>query len=172
MPTANSKAVRLARRLKSRAAGALLIALLFAPPVPASTDDEVAQLLAQDEAPFGVVFEIVEGDEAALQELLPRVRDAIERIRERFPETGFAIVSHGREEFALQAQNRSEFPIVHQQVQALVSEEVPVHVCGTHASWYGVTPEDFPDYVDVAPTGPGQVRLYQDLGYTLIVVDD
>ena len=24
--------------------------------------------------------------------------------------------------------------------------------------------------VDVAPTGPGQVRLYQDLGYTLVIV--
>ena len=58
-----------------------------------------------------------------------------------------------------------------QQVQALVAADVPVHVCETHAGWYGVTAEDFPDYVNVAPTGPGQVRLYEELGYDLIVVD-
>jgi hypothetical protein len=45
-----------------------------------------------------------------------------------------------------------------------------VHVCETHAGWYGVTAEDFPDYVDVAPTGPGQINLYQELGYDLIVI--
>ena len=171
MPTASYSSLRLPRWLRLARAGVLLMALVLAAPVRASTDDAIAPLLAQDEAPFGVVFEIVEGDEAALQQLLPRVRDAIERIRARFPDTGFAIVSHGREEFALQTDNRTEFPVVHRQVQALVSEDVPVHGCATHAGWYGVSPEDCPDYVDVAPTGPGQVRLYQDLGYTLIVVE-
>lgn len=170
MPTASFSLFQLPRWLRSPRTGALLMTLVLVAPVWASTDDEVARLLAQDEAPFGVVFEIVEGDEAALQQLLPGVRDAIERIRTRFPDTGFAIVSHGREEFALQTENRAEYPVIHEQVQALVSEDVPVHVCATHASWYGITPEDFPDYVDVAPTGPGQVRLYQDLGYELIVV--
>jgi hypothetical protein len=46
-----------------------------------------------------------------------------------------------------------------------------VHVCETHAGWYGVTAEDFPDYVNVAPTGPGQISLYLELGYELIVID-
>ena len=46
-----------------------------------------------------------------------------------------------------------------------------MHVCETHASWYRVTAEDFPDYVDVAPTGPGQVRLYEEMDYELIVVE-
>ena len=48
---------------------------------------------------------------------------------------------------------------------------VLLHVCETHAGWYGVSAEDFPDYVDVAPTGPGQVSLYQELGYDLIVIE-
>jgi intracellular sulfur oxidation DsrE/DsrF family protein len=71
----------------------------------------------------------------------------------------------------LQTRYQVENMEIHQQVQALVAEDVPVHVCETHAGWYGVTAEDFPDYVDVAPTGPGQVSLYQELGYDLIVID-
>lgn len=89
----------------------------------------------------------------------------------RFPQTEFAIVSHGREEFALQSKYRTENAEIHQQVQSLVSDDVPVHVCETHAGWYGVSAEDFPEYVNVAPTGPGQVRLYQELGYELIIVE-
>ena len=149
----------------------MLLAALLMNPARLLASEAVDDLLARTEAPEGVVFEIVEGDEDALEELLPRVKRAIERIRERFPQTEFAVVSHGREEFALQKQYQAEYAEVHQQVQSLVDDDVPVHVCETHAVWYGVTAEDFPDYVNVAPTGPGQVRLYEELGYELIVVD-
>ena len=151
----------------------LITALAFSYCLPgillAANDVDV--LLARTESPPGVVFEIVEADEDALEVLLPRVRGDIKRIRARFPETEFAVVSHGREEFALQTQYQGEHAEIHQQVQALVAADVPVHVCETHAGWYGVTAEDFPDYVNVAPTGPGQVRLYQELGYELIVIE-
>ena len=133
--------------------------------------ETVETLLARAEAPFGVVFEIVEGDEDALERILPEARRAIERLRARCPETGFAVVSHGREEFALQTQYRDEYDEVHRAVQSLVAEDVPVHVCETHAGWYGVSAADFPDYVDVAPTGPGQIRVYRDMGYELVVLD-
>ena len=33
---------------------------------------------------------------------------------------------------------------------------------------YNLGAEHFPDYVDVAPTGPGQIRAYEELGYLLI----
>ena len=150
---------------------ALLMALLLALPTGAWAAESVESLLARQQAPHGVVFEIVEADEDALERILPEVRRAIEQIRARFPATEFAIVSHGREEFALQTKSRDEYEAVHRSVQALVADEVPVHVCETHAGWYGVTAEDFPDYVDVAPTGPGQVRAYLELGYELIVMD-
>ena len=166
--TAGSKRLAAVSRRAFPAAGVMLALLLQAGATHASTD--VDSLLASAEAPFGVVFEIVEGDENALQSLLPKVRDSIVRIRARFPETEFAVVSHGREEFALQTGRRDEYAEVHGQVQSLVADQVPVHVCETHAGWYGVTAEDFPEYVDVAPTGPGQIRLYQELGYELIVV--
>ena len=62
-------------------------------------------------------------------------------------------------------------PDTHQLVQSLVNNDtVDFHVCGTHASWFDVMPEDFPDYVDVAPAAPAQIRHYEDLGYELIVL--
>jgi intracellular sulfur oxidation DsrE/DsrF family protein len=149
---------------------AVLAALLSSQGAVLANED-VDALLARSESPHGVVFEIVEADEDALEDLLPLVRNAIEKIRARFPGTEFAVVSHGREEFALQTRYQDEQAEVHQQVQALVAADVPVHVCETHAGWYGVTAEDFPDYVNVAPTGPGQVQLYEELGYELIVVE-
>ncbi len=149
----------------------MVLAALLAIPVLAEANDDLERLLAQTDAPDGVVFEIVESDEDALQQRLPQVRTAIERIRARFPQTEFAVVSHGREEFALQSKYQSENAQIHQQVQSLVSEDVPVHVCETHAGWYGVSAEDFPEYVNVAPTGPGQISLYEELGYELIVVE-
>ncbi len=65
---------------------------------------------------------------------------------------------------------QDEYAQIHQQVQLLVAEDVPVHVCATHASWYAVSAEDFPEYVNVAPTGPGQIELYLELDYELIVI--
>jgi intracellular sulfur oxidation DsrE/DsrF family protein len=154
-----------------RRAGTALLLILLAGLQSAFASDEIEALLSRDEAPYGIVFEIVEGDEAALTELLPRVRSAIQKIRARFPQTEFAVVSHGREEFALQRKHEAEYAQIHRQVQSLVADDVPVHVCETHAGWYGVSAQDFPEYVNVAPTGPGQIRLYQELGYDLITMD-
>lgn len=146
-----------------------LCMLLFAGHTLAN--DDVQQLLNRSETPEGIVFEIVESDEEALRGILPRIKKAIEQIRERFPQTEFAVVSHGREEFALQTEYQQSLPVIHQQVQSLVADDVPVHVCETHAGWYGVTAEDFPDYVNVAPTGPGQINLYIEMGYELIIME-
>lgn len=138
---------------------------------PALANSDVDELLAQSAAPDGVVFEIVESDSSALEYLLPRVREAITRIRKKYPDTDFAVVSHGREEFALQTRYQAEQSEIHNQVLSLVAEDVPVYVCETHAGWYGVSADDFPDYVEVAPTGPGQINLYLELGYQLIVIE-
>jgi len=153
----------------SGVAALLLGCVLATAPVSAFATG-VEDLLARNEAPQGVIFEIVEDDETALREHLPAVRDAIARLRQRFPRLEFAVVSHGREEFALQSRYRDDEAEIHAQVRALVDDAVPVHVCETHAGWYGVTAEDFPAYVDVAPSGPAQISLYEELGYELIVI--
>ncbi len=149
----------------------VFIAVFLVFPGQASANSDVDELLAQSTGPDGVVFEIVESDKSALEYLLPRVREAITRIRGKFPDTDFAVVSHGREEFALQTRYQAEQSVIHNQVLSLVADDVPVYVCETHAGWYGVSAEDFPDYVDVAPSGPGQINLYLELGYQLIVIE-
>jgi len=165
-------------RLRERLRGSVtwLIACIIGIGLPgavlaAAADREIAHLLGQPEAPAGVVFEIVSGDPEGLRESLPRVRDYVQRLRERFPGVELAVVTHGQEQFALQSAHRGEQEEVHRQVQSLVGDQqVPVHVCETYAGWRGVTAEDFPEYVDVAPSGPAQVRAYRDVGYTVIVV--
>ncbi len=164
LPRGFNGSITYARRLLP----AVLLLVASTASIAAETVD---RLLARSEAPDGVVFEIVEADEDALDQLLPRVQDVIQRIRARFPQTEFAVVSHGREEFALQSVYDEKYAEIHQQVQSLVADDVPVHVCETHAGWSGVGAEDFPTYVNVAPTGPGQIRLYQELGYELILIE-
>ncbi|MCF6256628.1 MAG: DsrE family protein [Gammaproteobacteria bacterium] len=138
--------------------------------VQANNQQEIEQLLAQKDAPFGVVFEIVEGNDDALQWAIPAVNKYIRQLRERFPGIGLAVVSHGSEQFGLMKNQKKENALVHTAVQSLVASDVPVHVCGTHASWRGKTADDFPDYVDVTPAGPTEIRNYEAMGYVLIEI--
>jgi len=138
--------------------------------VQANNQQEIDQLLAQKDAPFGVVFEIVEGKDDALQWAIPAVNQYIGQLRERFPNIGLAVVSHGSEQFGLMKNQQKENSQVHTAVQSLVANDVPVHVCGTHASWRGKTADDFPDYVDVTPAGPTEIRNYEAMGYVLIEI--
>ena len=149
---------------------AALLVLLISPSLWATDFDAI---LAQKEAPAGVVIEIVSDEDGLLSELLPEIRQQIKRLRKRFPDLPVAIVSHGSEQFDLTTKNREQESTAHNITKELVtSEEVDVHVCGTHAGWYGVTPEDFPDYVDVTTAGPVQINDYESMGYELIVLPD
>jgi len=139
--------------------------------VQASDHPAITQLLAQDKAPPGVVFEIVTGDSAGLDWAVPQVADYAQRLRARFPKLEIAVVTHGQEMFALQKSRRADSPEVHAGIEQLVKQQhIPVHVCETYAGWRGIGPEAFPDYVNVAPVGPTQVKLYMDLGYVLIKI--
>lgn len=143
------------------------ITILFS---TAACSNNIETILSQKQAPAGVVFEIVSGDSGLLGELLPGVRTDIKKLRDRFPEIPIAIVTHGTEQFALTKNNRKTEASAHKQVQALVSDDIDVHVCGTHAEWFGVTPEDFPEYVNVSATGPAQINDYEEMGYEIIVL--
>ncbi len=142
--------------------------LLIATTAQAGNQAAIEQLLGLDDAPFGVVFEIVERDEDALQWAIPAIDRYVRQLRERFPDIGLAVVSHGREEFALLKSRQADNAPLHQAVRSLVSDDVPVLVCGTHASWRNKDADDFPDYVDVTPAGPTAIRNYEAMGYALI----
>jgi intracellular sulfur oxidation DsrE/DsrF family protein len=148
------------------------IFLLFqAGVVQATPQDDVNDILAQKQAPFGVVFEVVEGDDDALEWAIPDINTFVKQLRKRFPDIGLAVVTHGSEQFGLMISEQKEMPKVHKTVRSLVASDVPVHVCGTHASWYGKDAKDFPDYVDVSPAGPTEINNYEEMGYALVRVE-
>ena len=150
------------------------VTLLPATAVGANSNQEkINHILKDKSGPFGVVFEVVEGDGDALEWAIPEIKKYSAQLREKFPDIGIAVVSHGKEQFALMKSETKEYKEVHETVQSLVkNEEIPVHVCGTHASWYGKKAEDFPDYIDVAPAGPAQIREYEAMGYELVVMNE
>jgi hypothetical protein len=129
------------------------------------------EILARVAPPAGVVFEIVDRDPKALEFALPWVKQAAERLEERFPGIPMALVSHGQEMFALQEKYKDKSAAVHEQVQSLKRDKnIPVHVCETYAGWKGLGPEAFPSYVDVAASGPSQINNYLTLDYLRLVV--
>ena len=150
---------------------ALFLLPLFMAGAAAANSPTLEALLAAPTRPAGVVFEIIDSDPRALEVALPWVRQAAEKIEERFPGVPMALVSHGREMFALQDKDKTRNPDLHQQVQSLKRDRnIPVHVCETHAGWKGVAPEAFPSYIDVAPSGPAQISHYMALDYQRVVV--
>ncbi|EGV51365.1 DsrE family protein [endosymbiont of Riftia pachyptila] len=150
----------------------LLISLMLLVGATAQAASGIEQILALDEAPEGVVFEIAEDDDDDLGWAIPKTVKQIKRLRQRFPGLPVAVVTHGVEMFALKTEHREAFRPVHDAVQSLTQQQdVDLHVCGTHASWYNADESDFPDYVDVAPVGPVQIRQYQELGYILIRIE-
>ena len=144
------------------------VAILFC---SSAWSSDVENLLDRTEAPVGVVFEIISDEYGLLGKLLSSVKQDIHRLRERFPDLPIAVVSHGSEQFDLMSENRTTHEKTHGLVKELVSSnDIEVHVCGTHAEWYGKTPEDFPDYVDVSASGPAQINDYISLGYEVIIL--
>jgi intracellular sulfur oxidation DsrE/DsrF family protein len=148
--------------------GFLILSLALMAPAGAE-DAAVQALLETNSPPPGVVFELVENDHEALQTLLPYIRDTVGRLRARHPGIGIAVVTHGNEQFSLSRQQQGARQELHEAVRSLVREEqVEVAVCATYASWRQVTPEDFPDYVQVAESAPARINDFRQLGYTVI----
>lgn len=146
---------------------ALFAALLLIIAIPTQAAS-VKEVLSLEEAPPGVVFEILAPNEKSWQRIQPELLSAIEALRNKFTDLDIAVVSHGNEQFALLTKNQSQYAGLHQGVLDLGSQGVDVHVCGTYASWRDIKPEEFPDYVNVSASGPAQINDYKALGYLLV----
>src|SRR5688500_1654422 len=72
----------------------------------AAVETEVDAILQRSEPPPGVVFEIEQAEENALDWAMPKVNRSVEKLRERFPRLDIAVVSHGQEMLALQSNRR------------------------------------------------------------------
>jgi intracellular sulfur oxidation DsrE/DsrF family protein len=151
-----------------------LIALLFGfVSVMALASDagvQMADILKMQQEPEGVVIEIVTGKDDGLEWALPLAKKYIDQLKQRFPQMPIAIVTHGREQFALQKTKQGEKTKVHDLTQQLVKEGVNLHVCGTYAGWKGLSEDDFPEYVNVSAAGPAQINDYIALGYLKVKI--
>ncbi|MES9970097.1 MAG: hypothetical protein ABW092_08690 [Candidatus Thiodiazotropha sp.] len=137
----------------------------------ALADAQIDRLLEADEEPAGVVFEIIEDDDDALGWALTKIARLSARLRERFPDLPIAVVTHGREQFGLLADEAEGLLApIHDRAKQLRVDDIDLHVCGVHAGWDGYTPEDFPAYVDVSASGPAQINDYRNLGFELILL--
>jgi len=133
---------------------------------------DIDKLLAMNETPDGVVFELIGSEDSSyLPKALTKVEKYKDQLKKKFPDIDIAVVSHGAEQFELTTDNAKVEKKSHNLVKRITNDDIPVHICETHASWRGVTAEDFPSYINVAAQGPAQIEQYQELGYTLVVVD-
>lgn len=139
--------------------------------VKADADSDVDFISTASKPPTGVIFEVVEGNEKALELALQKINQYSRKLKRAIPSIRLAVVSHGTEQFALLKENQKQYKNTHTKVQSLISDNVPVHVCGTHASWYEFSKKDFPDYVDVTEAGPRKIKEYQRQGYALIKIE-
>jgi intracellular sulfur oxidation DsrE/DsrF family protein len=138
----------------------------------AARAETVEEILQMKKEPVGVVFEIVSNNQDELAKVLPTVQKDIQRLHKRFPGLDIAVVSHGMEQFALTRKNQSKYSKTNQEVQSLAKDpNTTFHVCGAFAAMHNVSPEDFPDYVDVAAHGPLQIQTYMDFGYLKVKID-
>jgi len=145
--------------------------LLSLSSVSIAKENTLNDILSLTEAPEGVVIEIVTGDTTGLDWALPQSQDYIKQIRQRFKDLPISIVTHGNEQFALTKSNQAASKNEHKTVRSLIKDsKIPLHVCGTFAGWRGLSDEDFPDYVDVAASGPAQINDYIAVGYLLLVI--
>lgn len=134
------------------------------------SQDALKRVLETQKAPPGVVFEIVSANESELSLAIPKVTHYANQLRKRFPKLPIAVVTHGREMFALQSDKRGTAEQIHVGVERLSKNDIPVHVCETYAGMRGIGAEAFPAYVNVAPSGPSQIKNYLELGYVLIKI--
>ena len=148
---------------------ATLLSILIAAPASADID----RLLASKTAPYGVVFEVVEGDESALSWVLPRIERHSKRLRAKFPEVKIAVVTHGTEQFGLtQSFTGAKAKKISRKALQMSSAGTELHVCGGHAAARDVPASAFPAHVNVAASGPQQVRKLVSEGYVLVQIRD
>lgn len=127
--------------------------------------EELQNIAKQNTAPAGVVIEITSGDKLYLTKIIAELKKDIEAIQKKHKAIPVAIVSHARESLLLSSKNQQAQPTLHADIKSLSDNNTNIHICGTYASWFNVSADDFPDYINVSPAGPVQVDDYIELGY-------
>jgi len=132
---------------------------------------EVARLLAANQEPDGIVFELMAWEDNTWDWASPMIEALTGQLRQKYPAIDIALVSHGAELFDLGLnQNNAEDPSV-KLLESISNNNVGVHVCGNYASFKGMGVGDFLPFVDVVPSGPAQLEDYIKLGFEHIVLE-
>lgn len=138
----------------------------------ANDKEDIDKILNLAISPDGVVFELIGSENSQyLPNALSKVESYKFQLKMKFPDIEIAVVAHGSEQFELTKSNANKEKKSHDLVKRITLDDVPVHICETHASWRGVGAEDFPEYITVSAQGPIQIKQYQELGYLLVVID-
>ena len=133
---------------------------------------EIEEVLAAKSPPAGVLFNVLEYEEDALEWIVPRIEHYVTLLRQHYPQLEIAIVSHGDEIFALRDEEKWLYKDVHKRIQRLSEQlDVTFHVCGAYAKANGVDESEFPQYVDVVPLATTQIKDYREFGYTVITTE-
>ena len=134
--------------------------------------EDVSRLLERSSAPVGVVFEMVGGDAESLNIALRRTETYVVKLKKKFPDAKFVILSHGLEQFSLLQHNKDDNPNLHQRVERLVKDEkIPIQVCGAFAEMSDVDDRDFIKSVQVVDSAPLQIQEYVEQGYVVIEME-
>lgn len=155
---------------------AVILAAIISPvwAVSTSIHPEVEKMIMQISPPDGVVIEVESLSEDAMTEYFSNIQTQVTTLRQRYPNLDIVIVSHGRELVTFVKPEPGEvMSDVAQAFQTMkTTQDVTIYICEVAASWLGYFPEDFMDFIDVAPSGPAQINDYKALGYTMVVIED
>ena len=130
----------------------------------------IEKILASDDRPDGIVFELLSWDENTWTWAAPLLNNYRNRLLQKFPGLDIAVVSHGGEQFQLTKELALEQPEAIATLTDLSNAGVNIHVCGVHSSWKNISQDNYIDIVDVSPSGPAQINDYINLGYTKILL--
>ncbi|MBE0494681.1 MAG: DsrE family protein [Thiomicrospira sp.] len=133
-----------------------------------SLHPQVEKWIETNQAPFGVVLELISREANFVEKRTPYIQHQVSALKQAFADLDVVIISHGRE---LNALSNSFVNQPYQQAfEQLHQQGVTVHVCEVVAGWGNKTRDDFPAFIDVAPSGTAQLNDYKKLGYSVIRV--
>ncbi|MFT5221548.1 MAG: intracellular sulfur oxidation DsrE/DsrF family protein [Planctomycetota bacterium] len=131
-------------------------------------DAKVEQLIAQEQEPDGVVFELMTWEDNSWNWAVPLLGQFIRQLQQRFPGLDVALVSHGAEMFDLSLRaDKKDDPAI-KQLEGLYSNGLEVHVSADYAKYKRLDANSFLDFVDVPDSSDAQLENYQQLGFVLI----
>ena len=129
---------------------------------------QIAQWIETNQPPVGVVLELLSREANFVEKRTPYIQHQVAALKQAFADLDVVIISHGRELAALSKQHTNKTYL--QAFENLHQQGVTLHVCEVVAGWEKKTADDFPAYIDVAPSGTAQLNDYKKLGYSVIRV--